>query len=250
MKQKLTLLMVATLLLGVVFSINSVAWSFEKKTPIRIPEDQIIPQPFEGFEKSGAFCEIINDFDSPAYLYAGFDSGMGLAVFMNPVQCGESPYPFEITDVHFYLYDPGDYHWPVAIRVNIRDSNQGDSCSGPGDVLCFEDFSIPDDLAHPLMMTLSLSNPCCVNQPFFLEIIYTEPRDPDHPHPSLMMDDDAYPADTCDNWGVGMFVPGTYDEWYDIWSPPTPGDAIIRATGYTGAECEDLWPNHKMHFPQ
>jgi len=242
MKQKLTFLMVATLLLGVVFSINSVAWSFERQIPNRIPEDQIIPQSFEGFEKSGPYCEIINDFDSPIYYYGGFDSGMGFAVFMNPAQCGESPYPFEITDVHFYLYAPDGYHWPVALRVNIRDSNKGDSCSGPGDVLCSEDFSVDSDSAYPYMLTLNLSNPCCVNQPFFLEIIYTEPRDPAHPHPSLMMDDDFYPADTCDNWGLGLKVPGLYDEWYDIWTPPTPGDAVIRATGYTSSShCDPEW---------
>jgi len=92
------------------------------------------------------------------------------------------------------------------------------------------------------MMTLNLSNPCCVNQPFFLEIIYTEPRDPAHPHPSLLMDTDAYPADTCDNWGLGLIVAGVYTEWYDIWTPPPPGDAIIRATGYTSSShCDPEW---------
>jgi hypothetical protein len=244
MKQKSTLLMVAILLLGAIFSVNSVAWSFERQIPNRIPEDQIVLQPYQGFEKSGTFCEIFNDVDSPTWVWFGFDSGMGFAVFMNPAECGPSPYPFEITDVHFYLYAPDEtYHWPVAIRVNIRDSNQGDSCSGPQDVLCSEDFSVDSDSAFPDWMTLNLSNPCCVNQPFFLEIIYTEPRDPAHPHPSLIMDSDAYPADTCDNWGLGLKVPGIYDEWYDdIWTPPTPGDAIIRATGYTsGSHCDPEW---------
>ena len=241
-RQRLTSLMVATLLLMVVLFTTSVAWSFERQIPNRIPEDQIVSYPFEGFEKSGTFCEIINDFNSPAYYYCCFDSGTGFAVFMNPTQCGESPYPFEVTDVHFYLYEPGDHHWPVALRVNIRDSNEGDSCSGPGDVLCSEDFSVDSDSAYPDWMTLNLSTPCCVNQPFFLEIVYTEPRDPAHPHPSLLMDTDAYPADTCHNWGLGLLVAGIYDEWYDIWTPPVPGDAIIRATGYAGAtECDSLW---------
>jgi len=241
MRQKLTFLMVATLLFGAVFSINSVAWSFERQIPNRILEDQIVPQPFEGFEKSGTFCEIFNDFNTPTWCYTGFDSGMGFAVFMNPAQCGLSPYPFKITDVHFYLYAPDEtYKWPVAIRVNIRDSNYGDSCSGPGSVLCYEDFSIPSDSAYPLMMTLDLSTLCCVNQPFFLEIMYTQPRDPAHPHPSLMMDADTPPPDTCDNWG--LHGDGTCAEWYDFWTFPPPGDAIIRATGYTGAgECDSLW---------
>ena len=241
MKQRLKSLMVATFLLVVVLFTTSVTWSFERQIPNRIPEDQIIPQPFEGFEKSGAYCEIINDFNSPAYYYASFDSGMGFAVYMDPAQCGESPYPFEITDVHFYLYDPDEtYNWPVAIRVNIRDSDQGDSCSGPQDVLCSEDFSIPSDSAYPYMMTLNFSTLCCVNQPFFLEIVYMQPRDPAHPHPSPLMDDDTFSADTCDNWVIWSDL--QYYEWYDYWSPPPPGDAIIRATGYAGAiECDSLW---------
>jgi len=240
MKQKLSFLMVAMLLLGAVLFTNPVAWCFEKPTPIRIPENQIVPLPFGEFEKSGTYCEILNDLGSPTY-YAGFlDLGVGFAVYMNPAQCGESPYPFKITDVHFYLYAHDvTFHWPVAIQVNIRDSDQGDSCSGPGDILCSEDFSIPSDSAYPLMMTLDLSNPCCVNQPFFLEIVYTEPLDPAHPHPSLLMDSESPPPDTCDNWGVDA---GQYYEWYDFWDPPPPGDVILRATGYAGAtECDTLW---------
>jgi len=240
MKERLMLLIVSSLLFGAVFFVNLIAWSFEKRTAIRIPEDQILPQGFKGFEKSGTYRETFNDLNSAKYYYNSFDSTTGFAVYMDPTQCGPSPYPFRITDVHFYLYAPPPpsppYHWPVAIRVNIRDSNQGDSCSGPGNVLCSEDFSVPSDSAHPLMMTLTLSKPCCLNQPFFLEIVYTEPRDPAHPHPSLLMDNHAYPPDTCDNWFI--LSNGTYVEWHDFWPSPPPGDAIIRAIGYINdAEC-------------
>lgn len=149
---------------------------------------------------------------------------------MNPEYCGPSPYPFGITDVHFYLYAPdGAYRWPVALRINIRDAHQGDSCTQPGQIICSEDISVPVDSAYPLMLTYSLSNHCCVDQPFFLEIIYTDPFDPDHRNPSLLMDMETPYPDTCDNW---MSWDGEYYEWWDFWAPPPPGDAIIRATGY------------------
>jgi hypothetical protein len=242
MSQKLTLIIVASMLLGVVFSVNSVAWSFERQTPSRISEDQFVPPPFEDFEKSRTYCEILNDENNAAYYWENFDSGMGFAVYMNPAQCGPTPYPFKVTDVHLYLYEPSDtsYKWPAVIRVNIRASAQGDSCSGPQGVLYSEDFSVYSDSAFPSWMTLNLSTPCCVYEPFFLEVAYTEPRDEIHPHPSMLMDAMEPPPDTCDNWA--LFSDGFHYEWHDFWSPPTPGDAIIRATGYAGdAQCEDMW---------
>jgi hypothetical protein len=240
-RQKLIPAVVLVLVFAVVFSTNPVVWSFERQVPSRIPESRMIPSAFGELEKSGAYCEIYNDNDTPGYFFGEFDADIiqGFAVYMDPEQCSQSPYPFRITDVHLYLYDDdGTYHWPVAIRVNIRDSNQGYNCSGPQDVICSEDFSVPEDSAYPIMANLTLSSPCCVTQPFFLEVVYTETHDPDHPHPSLLMNDTSDPADTCDNWGIYM---GYYYEWSDFWEDPV-GDAMIRATGYTEApECSDLW---------
>jgi hypothetical protein len=241
MKQKLMPVVVASLLFGAVFWVNSVARSFEKQTPIRIAGGKIAPSHFEDFEKPGTYCEIHNDVDDPGYFFDNFnpDTVAGFAVYMDPAQCGPSPYPFKVTDVHLYLYDPdGTYQWPVAIRVNIRNSNQGYNCDGPQEVLCSEDFTVDSDSAYPYMVTLELAAPCCVDQPFFLEIVYTEPPDPDHPHPSLLMNVETDPADSCDNWGIYL---GEYFTWAEFWEVP-PGDAIIRATGYTeDPECGNLF---------
>jgi len=236
MKKKLTLIMVTTLLFGSIFSINSVAWAFEKQTPSQISLDQVVPFFSTPQQKDSVFCIIQNDNGSPGYYFAKFDSGMGFAEYMNPAKCASQPtYPFKITDVHFQLYAPdATYRWPVAIRVNIRDLSLSDTCAGPQGVLCYEDFSIPSSLAYPDTINLSLSTPCRVNHPFFLEIIYTEKSDTIlHPHPSLMMTSTPPPADTCYNWL--KYSDMQYSEWYDSWSPPIPGNAIMRATGYTNA---------------
>ncbi len=86
-------------------------------------------------------------------------------------------------------------------------------------------------------MNLTLTSLCCVDQPFFLEIQYVDHSAEGDTLPSLLMDNIDPPPDTCDNW---IFWYGDYYEWYDVWSPPVPGDAIIRAAGYT--ESEDCAP--------
>ena len=240
MKQKLTLIVGTILLLSIVLTVNSVAWSFERHKPNAIPQDHIFPPSAMDSEEPVAFCEIINDLSAPAWFYDSLVQGSGVAVYMNPEYCGPSPYPFKITDVHFYIYaDDETYRWPVLLRVNIREVSQGDSCNGPGEVLCYQDFIVESSSQFDDTVHLDLSAPYCVDQPFFLEIVYTETFDLDHRNPSPLFDSETPPADTCDNW---MRWDGEYIEWWDFWAAPPPGDAIIRATGYTqDPECDDLW---------
>ena len=230
MKQKLTLIAMISFLFVAVFSLNRVAWSFDKHTPSPIAKDRGFRQSPSHSEKASVFCEIINDTDNPWYYYDSLIQGSGMAVYMNPLYCGPSPYPFTITDAHFYLYAPDEaYRWPVALRINIRDTYQGDSCTQPGQIICSEDFTVPADSAYPAMLTYSLSNHCCVEQPFFLEIIYTDPFEPDHRNPSLIFDCHDPVPDTCHNW---VKWDGEYWEWHDFWPGPVIGDVILRAIGY------------------
>jgi hypothetical protein len=241
MIRKLMPVALASALLVILFCINPPAWSFERHTPSAIPPDQILPPSATEPERPVDLCEITNDTDNPAYYFDSLVQGCGMAVYMNPAYCGPSPYPFKITDVHFYLWEfDTTNRWPVLLRVNIREVSDDDSCNGPGQVICYEDFSIPAESAFPSMVTLNLSTPCCVGEPFFLEIIYTQTVDPAHWNPSLLMEAETPPADTCDNW---MSWDGEYWEWWDFWAAPPPGNAIIRATGYTNdPACEDyLW---------
>ena len=176
-----------------------------------------------------AYCVIQNDDGSIAYYYGLFQAGDGVAAYMDPMTCGvPNPYPFRISDVHFYLYGLPGSVWPVQIRVNVRDMAGSDSCSGPGNLLCSETFTIPADSAYPHLINLSLGLLCCVNRPFFLEIIYTGGTS--SPYPSLLFADTTSSTDTCNNW---LKSGGTYFEWYLAWIPPVPGDIVLRATGNT-----------------
>jgi hypothetical protein len=181
--------------------------------------------------KSGdkAYCVIQNDDGSIAFYYGFFQAGDGVAAYMDPMTCGvPNPYPFKVSDAHFYLYGfPGSV-WPVQIRVNVRDMAGSDSCDGPGNLLCSETFTIPADSAYPHLMNLSLNLLCCVNRPFFLEIIYTGGTS--SPYPSPLFADVTSSTDTCNNW---LKSGGTYFEWYLAWLPPVAGDIVLRATGNT-----------------
>ena len=80
------------------------------------------------------FCEILIDDGIPNDQYTSFDSGMGVAVYMDPGECGAGdPYPFQVAGVRLYLYEPlsAGYLWPVEIQVNVRDVAGGDKCNGP-----------------------------------------------------------------------------------------------------------------------
>jgi hypothetical protein len=214
----------------------------------QIPLDQRLGPTPPAMLGDKAYCIMQNDDGNIAYYFGGFQAGDGIAVYMDPMTCGvPNPYPFRVTDVHFYLYDDGTMVWPVQIQVNVRDLVGGDSCNGPGTILCSETFTIPADSAYPILMNLSLSSLCCVNGPFFMQIIYPGGTLP--PYPSLLFTNPSSdPADTCNNW---FLYAGVYYEWYDAWTPPVPGNAVIRATGNTqDPDCLPPWYNHKMHFPQ
>ena len=211
--------------------------------PEAIPEDLTNHEPGKAeplrFDKG--YCVVQNDNDSVQFYYAGWVSGEGFAVYMDPGQCGVYPYPFQITEVHFYLYDDGAVVWPVQIQVSVRDLVLGDKCNGPGDSLYSEIHSLPIDSAYPNLIHLDLYQPYWVTGPLFLEIVYTGGTDT--PYPSLLMTDTSDVPDTCNDWFY--FYDDTsfaYYEWYEMWlpwAPPWPGNAVIRAAGYTSEECID-----------
>jgi len=219
-----------------------------RRTPAEIvkipPPLHVLEAETENKVDGDTSCEIHNGAYDPLLYWDGFNLGTGLAVYMNPTQCSVYPYPFTVTNVRFYLYGEtrppywDHFHWPVAIRVNIRGSSEGDNCSEPQDILASEDFIIPSDSGYPRMMTLSLDSVCRVYQPFFVEIVYTESSDSLNLNPSLLMDTlYGSPYVVCDNWVVDS--DGHYHEWHDFWSSlypdyPPPGNPIVRAIGKAG----------------
>ncbi len=251
MSRNLTMTLLAIVVFCAFFSSNVIAENFEKMTPERIPSDQSVPSSPAPLTGDKGFCLIQSDDDNVAYYFGSFGPGDGWAVYMDPAQCPvQDPYPFKVTDVHFYLYNFEGARWPVEIQVSIRDLMvQGDKCNGPGGLLCSQTFTIPIDSAYGNLTHLDLDPFCCVHAPFFLEITYTGGTD--STYPSLMMTDPAAnPTDTCDAW---FYYQGSYYEWSDAWSPPPPGYPVMRITGHTESmECDPCWywkPDSLPHAP-
>jgi hypothetical protein len=226
---------------------TAAGYGFEKKHPLPIPPGSVLSPRFSP-EGESDFCTIQYDKDSAAFYFDEFSAGDGISVYIDPESCGfDSTYPFKLTNVHFYLFDPppGFFIWPVEINVIIRATPQPeDSIQEPGNVLHSKIFSIPQDSVYdPDQSTdainLNLDTAFCVYGPFFLEILYTGGTVP--PYPSLVMSDstDDRP-DTNDNW---VYFGREYREWYDFWNYwDTPGRAILRATGYPQAiDCQLCW---------
>lgn len=248
MLRKLMILIIAGVVFWGIFASNILAGTPGKITPQIIPVEQIVPSSPLPLTGDKGFCLIQSDDDNIAYAISNLSAGDGFALYMDPAKCGQqNPYPFKVTDVHFYLYNLTDAVWPVQIQVNIRDLNQGYKCNGPGNLLCSQTYTIPIDSAFPNMIHLNLDCFCCVYAPFFLEIMYTGGTS--SPYPSLLMTDTTTnPVDTCDAWFL-WHEDGSYWEWYNEWGSQTPlGYPVMRVTGYTqSGECDSCWywkPDH------
>ncbi len=228
---------------------------FKKQHPAPIPPYQR-EHPSVSPKGDANFCLIQYDADSVQWYSDKFETGDGIAVLMDPADCGfDSTYPFKINQVHFYLYNFGPaVVWPAQIRIRIRDLYVAEDTLMPGTSRYYADFSIYENLAYdpvtnPFPITATLDEVVCVDTAFFLEIIYNGEQE--DRYPSLVMSDTLTDRpDTNENW---VYRSGKYREWYDNWGTPIPGRAIMRVTGYPYAiDCEKLcweWTSEQTQAP-
>ena len=255
---------IAILLMGLLWVVKtaSVAESLDSEhkaklsrthTPLSLPlniprtssnlssHDQLLSKTGNSYpsSKDTSYCLIQNDDGIPVTYGAGFDSGMGLVIYLDPALCAVSPiYPFRITNIQLYLYDYTDttYVWPVNLQVRIKNAILANRCLGPDTLttLYSQSFTIPVDSSYANLlgepMNLTLNPPFNVNKPFFLEIDYLSRHAVNNVLPGFLMDDTVAPTDTCNNWGMDGL---TYFKWSDFWTAPVPGDVIFRVAGNT-----------------
>ena len=192
--------------------------------------------------------------------WSGFSTGDVIATYFDPTDpvaggCGvAAAYPFELTAFSFPLFTNDDpelsFQWPVTVDVVVYDvTSVVDPCVGPATELCR--FTVVCDQAtfDNAVGTVAFPQPCCVDRQFYIGIEYQNDPIAGNNWPSVIFDDNAAPA-VCDNWFYYSGY-GYWSEWYDIWSPPTPGYPMYVVDGETVSEnCDDPWAHHKMHFPQ
>ena len=202
------------------------------------------PPSYPHFPTKGdfGFCTMQYDSGSVAWYFPEFELGWGVAVYMDPQFCGfDSTYPFKLANVHFHLWDYNGFTWPAEMKISIRRAYANEDTLMPGSLLHSKGFTISadsayDPQAHPNPINLSLDTVFCVNDVFFLEIVYT--AGDKFFIPSLVMSDTTDRPDTNENW---LVKGAQYVEWFDAWEP-IPGKAIVRVTGYPQAiDCEICW---------
>ena len=233
MKKKLTLTLLATLVVVAVLLAGSVAWSFEKRSPSRIPADQIGPvkPPVGTGDKDYCFL-VYTDWD-PTWYYEGWVQGDKVAIYFDPEDCGVPSYPFQLTDVHLYLYD-----FAGVGSVDLRFSVEvvcPDICYGPGiEIWKSQIYHITTLFPDPV--EIDFPDTVCLDKPFFfnVEFMYDWPQGS---MPSLFFDTQV--IDTCYQWV--WFGQPSWFEWYDRWGvtePPT-GWVLLGISGYCGDQQTD-----------
>jgi hypothetical protein len=218
-------------LLCFAFLIVSSGYGFERKQPLPIPPHATVRPPLSA-EGEPWFCIIQYDADSLAWYWDLFDAGDGIAVYMDPGDCVfANIYPFKITNVRFYLYDPQVFDWPVEIKVsalNVDVDTLIDTLSQPPDTVIVtpfpgypdhsQTFSIEEDSAydpvsHPNPINLTLDEFWCITSSFFLQITYAGGSE--GYNPSLVMSHGDDLPETNHNW---LLWNGDYYEWDTAWA--------------------------------
>jgi Dockerin type I domain len=192
-----------------------------------IPEDELQPviSPMDR-----ASCTMVKH-NGTAYSYwSGYMVGRGTFTYFDPeVECGASPYPFQITDFSFTLYDPGGYVWPAQLDIVVYDPDtSGYICNGPTvELFRYSASASQAYFEYPTMGTVTIDSLWCVDGPFFIGLEYT--FGDSQTVPSVLFDDNNTP-DTCDNWAD---VGSSFTEWYNFWEQPGPGYPFFEIGGET-----------------
>lgn len=240
MKRKLMPIVVVGLLLGTVLTVNSVAWSFEKRSLSRIPADQIVPvkPPVAAGEKN--YCELEYTNWITGFYFADWRPGDKNAIYFDPEDCGfQTTYPFQLTDVHFVIFDHAEVG-SVDVRFSVEVISP-DICEGPGiEIWKSEVYTIKTFWPSP--KTIIFPDTVCLDRPFFFNVEYISDH-AENTTPSLLFDTDTLAIDTCYQWFWYEDPPWNWHEWYDAWTS-IPGWVILRISGHCGeeqTECGDLW---------
>ena len=180
------------------------------------------------------------DLDTLYGFSSGWSQGDQVVSYFDPAACGSPAYPFEITSVEFFLLAPNNtYTWPLMLDIIVYDRQVvQDSCFAPANELCR--ISVVCDsatFAFPNTGTVTFSAPCCVDQPFFLGVEYTDPGS--EPYPSVVFDVNQTP-DTCD-----IFYLTCDSIWYSsyaYWGSNNPGYPFFWVHGETQSLncCDDI----------
>ncbi len=170
--------------------------------------------------------------------FPNFRVGDMNAIYFDPQNCGVPyPYPFQINDVEFLLFNHAGID-STKVRFSVW-TVVTDSCQSPQTQI----YTSPIyDITtfYPNWTSISFSNPVCVNDRFFFVLEYA---DGDYGSiPSLVSDTQQEMVDTCYQWLWHDPYSPPWREWNNFWNDPDPGWLMLRLGGETySLACDTGW---------
>lgn len=162
-------------------------------------------------------------------------TGDQIITYFSPATCGSPTYPFEIQSMSFPLIAFDGYTWPIEIDVVVYSAGI-QPCLGPVFELCRQTVVCDEaTFKYPNFGTVEFDVPCCVDQPFFIGLEYTDTSTGDLPSWAFDVVSDP---DSC---LVFQLYDSTWYEWHIWWYPYMPGFPIFEVHGETisSACCTD-----------
>ena len=205
------------------------------RTAMPIPTDKLAPvaQPFVSGAKD--FCVLSYTNWAPIYYWDLWKYGDKVAIYFDPEDCGYPVnYPFQLTDVHFYLYDHASVG-ACSLRFSVEVVCP-DICNGPG-IEIWKSRTYFFQTFYPDLIEVFFEDTICLDKPFFFNFEFLS--GPEGTVPSLMFDGELY--DTCYQW-VWEGQP-SWIEWCDFWGTCATGWVVMDLTGQVGdqAHCGEWY---------
>jgi hypothetical protein len=223
----------------VFFSLSSLSYSGpEGFEALKIGEETQIPNQSTLEAGPKELCLLQQDNGLVFTYFPNWNTGDRNAMYFDPQVCGVPyPYPFQITDVEFLLFNhAGVDSTQVSFSVWTIGS---DLCDGPQtQVWSSPVYTI--NTFHPDWTMVSFPDSVCVDEPFFFAVEYVGGEM--GTIPGLASDSQQDMVDTCYQWmWYGPQSPPWW-EWNRFWNDPDPGWLMLRLEGETySLACDTGW---------
>jgi hypothetical protein len=202
-----------------------------ERAAVPIPTEQIRPvtPPLAAGAKDYCFLDYTDW--NPAYYWDQWKYGDKVAIYFDPEDCGNPEnYPFQLTDVHFYLFDHAGVG-ACSLRFSVEVVCP-DFCDGPG-IEIWKSPTYNITTFYPDLIEVYFDDTVCLDKPFFFNVEFLQ--GPQGTVPSLLWDEQM--VDTCYQW-IWTGQPAWY-EWHEFFWPGAPGWVCLGLSGYCGEQQTD-----------
>jgi hypothetical protein len=205
---------------------------------IKIAEKAQIPNPSLLKADSKRFCLLQHDNGMALTYFPNWNPGDKNAIYFKPQDCGVPyPFPFQITDVEFLLYNHAGVD-STRLRFSVWTIGAGLS-SGPQTQI----YSSPVYTVttfYPNWALVSFQDKICVYDSFFFVIEYVSGQVGSIP--SVASDAQQGMVNTFYQWLWYNPSSPPWREWNLFWNEPDPGWLMLRLKGETySLACDTGW---------